>query len=600
MTGLSLTLVRGSGELSRIWKDLLIDQHPCGDAPLVGAQVRYLIGSDHGWLGAIGFSSASFVLKARDEWIGWTASAREQNRDRVINLSRVLIRQEVRCKNLASKVLSMCLKEVQKDWTEIYRIEPLLVETFVDRSYYNGRSLAAANWERIGESSGRGRMGEAGSKSIKDIWVYPLHRRTRALLQDQEVPPVQPRSITESLGQEEWVEQELESLQLGDKRLNKRAQLILQRRDQRPQASFYGSFADWKEAKSGYNFIANPKAPISMESLLEAHEQASLQRMAAEPVVLLAQDTTTLNYSGLKTTTGLGTIGDKRSPARGLLLHTTLAYRPDGIPLGIAKAHCWARPKDYTTRDRNAKSIGEKESWRWVESLQTCAAAARRMPAVTLVNIADREGDLYELYDAVHQGSDNVHVLVRAKHNRNLESHEKLWARLMEQPVAGLRTFAVPRKREQPARNTLLSIQYCEVIIEPPKVGSKKSWKPLRLWAVLVREPNPPEGVAPIEWMLLTDMPIANEEQAWEKVEWYRVRWGIEEFHRCLKSGCEVEAREFKTAEHLKRSLALDMILAWRILACVKLGRVLPQLPATVIYSEDELIVLNLTSKKNS
>ena len=107
-----------------------------------------------------------------------------------------------------------------------------------------------------------------------------------------------------------------------------------------------------------------------------------------------------------------------------------------------------------------------------------------------------------------------------------------------------------------------------------------------------VCEPNPPPGVEPIDWMLLTDLPVQTWAQAWEKVQWYCRRWGIEEWHRALKTGCGAEHREFKTAEHLQRVLAFDLIIAWRVLLCVKLGRVLPQLPARVLYSSDELQVL--------
>ena len=99
--------------------------------------------------------------------------------------------------------------------------------------------------------------------------------------------------------------------------------------------------------------------------------------------------------------------------------------------------------------------------------------------------------------------------------------------------------------------------------------------------------------------MLLTDLPIQNAEEAWEKVEWYKIRWGIEEWHRVLKSGCAIEQREFKTAEQLKRVLTFDLIMAWRILALIKLGRIVPNVPANLLYTDDELKVLTAAVKKN-
>ncbi len=145
-----------------------------------------------------------------------------------------------------------------------------------------------------------------------------------------------------------------------------------------------------------------------------------------------------------------------------------------------------------------------------------------------------------------------------------------------------------------------MEIRWSAIRIESPKTGSKKGWPPLSLWAVWAHEPNPPQGVAPIDWMLLTDLPVRTAGAALEKVQWYRVRWGIEEWHRVLKSGCNVEGREFKTAEHLQRVLAFDLIVAWRVLACLKLGRAMPQLPASVIYTQAELTVLSAALKKRT
>ncbi len=161
-----------------------------------------------------------------------------------------------------------------------------------------------------------------------------------------------------------------------------------------------------------------------------------------------------------------------------------------------------------------------------------------------------------------------------------------------------VRTIELPRRRGQSARCATVQIRWSPITIQAPQVGCKKGWPALHLWAVWVHEPHPPEGVEALDWMLLTDLPVRTATEAWEKVAWYRVRWGIEEWHRTLKTGCNAQGREFKTAEHLQRVLAFDLIVAWRILACLKLGRTLPQLPARVIYTEDELAVLWAALKK--
>lgn len=598
---LRLHLVSGPEDPQHeLWNDLIIAQHPCGDAPLVGAQLRYLIGSEHGWLGALGFGPAAFALASRDQWIGWSTAARLGRLGEVVGLSRLLIRQELRCANLTTQVLGLALARLPEDWQARYGVRPLLIETFVDRSRLTGRSLSAANWRRVGLSTGRGRLGPAQAvKSPKDIWVFALDPQARSKLQAEVATPLAPLPLELSMAQPDWCAHELAGLDLGDRRRNARGIQILAARWNQPQASFYGSFTDWTPAKAAYGLIEQASSDISLERLLQPHFAATQARMAAETVVLLPEDTTGLNYSGLRQTTGLGPLGEDKG--RGLWLHSLLAFRPDGLPLGLLDAQCWARPPLAASgRGRNAKSLDEKESFRWVEAFQRGAVAARRMPQTQLVVITDREGDLYELHDAAQIGPANLHVLIRAQHDRQLDGHQKLWAFMASQPVGQSRPLELPRRRGQAARTAQVEVRWASVTIQAPAVGCKKSWPPLRLQAVWVHEPHPPEGVEPIDWMLLTDLPITTAEQAWEKVQWYRRRWGIEEWHRALKNGCGAEQREFETAEHLKRVLAFDLIVAWRVLACVKLGRVLPQLPATVLYTLEELEVLLAAVKKTS
>ncbi len=596
--GLHLKLLSGHEDLLHgLWNDLMIQQHPCGDAPLVGAQLRYLIGSEHGWLGALGFGPAAFTLACRDQWIGWSTAARLGHLREVVGLSRLLIRKEVRCTNLVSKVLSLVLQRLPQDWQERYGIRPLLVESYVDRAHFTGLCFSAANWLRVGSSNGRGRLGpKAPLKSLKDVWVFPLHRGARQKLQAHVAPPLRPQPLEQSLQQQDWCAYEMAGLDLGDQRRCQRAVKILRARWQQPQASFYGSFAGWTPAKGAYGLIEHPSQEISLQSLLQPHIQATQARMAAEPLVLLPQDTTGLNYSGLRQTTGLGPLGEEIG--QGLWLHSLLAFRADGVPLGVLEAQCWARSAQTVGPGRNAKSIEQKESLRWIEAFRSAAVASRRMPQTQLVVITDREGDLYELHEAAQIGPSNLHLLVRAQHDRQLDCHRKLWAFMESQPVGQAGKLTVPRRRGHAARTAMVQVRWAQVTIKAPAVGRKKSWPPLTLWAIWVQEPEPAAGTEPIDWMLLSDLPIHTAEEAWEKVQWYCRRWGIEEWHRALKNGCGVEQREFKSAEHLRRVLAFDLIVAWRVLACVKLGRALPQLPASVLYSPEELAVLLAALKK--
>ena len=587
-----------------IWNRLISRQHPLKGAPLVGAQLRYLIlAGENDIIGAIGFGPPAFYLCCRDCWIGWDAQTMAQNRALVIGLSRFLIRPGVGCPNLASRCYGLVLRQVAEDWFERYGLKPVLVETYVDRSTHTGISLAAANWLRIGQSQGRGRCSAAKTdrpQSVKEVWVWQWDRKARARLQQRSLPVVTPRSVF-SFGQKsDWVEEELDGLDLGHRKLNRRFGSMLRERYAHPDRSFFASFGEKAGGKAAYAFIENPRAELQFSNLQQPHWQNTRRRMAAESVVLLAQDTSALSYNSLQHTTGLGPIGDVRHPGRGLLLHTVQAFRLDGIPLGAAWAHLWARDAVSDTAHRNAQSIDQKESVRWVDGFQKAAEIARQMPRTVLLCCGDRESDLIDMYDRSTVAPANLFYLVRAQHDRVLDSGEKLWNHLAAQPPGGTMTVKIPRTRNRPARIATLQVRWGKIQIRPPRVGCKNSWGLLELWVLQALEIGCPAGVEPIEWTLLTNWKIDSLKSACRLVRWYAVRWGIECWHQVLKDVCKVETRQMKSAEALGRALGLDMIVAWRVLLLCRLGKAHPHLPASVLYSPEELRILEVYKKKAS
>jgi len=583
----------------RLWNRLIRRLHPLQGAPLVGTQLRYLIWAGSEVVGAFGFGPPSFYLACRDCWIGWDGPAREQNRHRVIGLSRFLIRPELHCANLASRCYRLVLQQVREDWRERYGVRPELVETFVDRSTYTGKSLAAANWRRIGQSLGRGRTTaskKARPKSAKDVWVWQWSDQARAELQARSLPAVVPRSIF-CHSQQQWVAEELDGLDLGHVKLEGRFARMLQARWAHPDWSFYTSFGGGAGGKAAYAFLENPRAELQFPNLLAPHHHHTRRRMAAETVVLLAQDTTPLSYNRLVQTQGLGPIGDARHPGRGLLLHTLQAFRLDGIPLGCAWAQLWARPALSDTAQRNQQSIDQKESGRWVEAFQSAAGIAAQMPQTTILVSGDREADIMDLYDRSTVAPANLYFLIRAQHDRVLASGEKLWDHLSQQPGGGTMVVDIPRNRNRPARTATLELRWAQIQIQPPRVGGKNSWGQQPVWTLMASESHPPKGVEPIEWVLLTNWKIASLKTARRLVRWYGLRWGIECWHQVLKDVCRVERRQMKSAPALARSLALDMIVAWRVLLLCRLGKAHPHLPASLLYAPEELAILEVLKK---
>ena len=173
-----------------LWNELMAREHPRGAAGHVGAQLRYLVVSAHGILGAVGFAASALTLQARDAWIGWDAAQRGRQLHRVLALSRFLIRPSVQCHHRASRVLSLALRRLPADFEARYGYRPVLVETFVDEARQAGTCFRAANWIRVGQTAGRGRAAPAGHRvPIKAIYLYPLVRDWRAQLDGCPPPP---------------------------------------------------------------------------------------------------------------------------------------------------------------------------------------------------------------------------------------------------------------------------------------------------------------------------------------------------------------------------------------------------------------------------
>lgn len=599
MSGLRLRLIVDEADPShRIWNRLIVREHPLGDRPLVGAQLRYVIECDQGVVGAFGFGPAAYHLECRDRWIGWSAEVRQHNLGRVIGLARFLLRPGLRVPNLASRCYGLVLRQVGADWQQRYGIRPVLVETYVDRVRHQGRSLAAANWRRIGQSKGRGRDDRRRQygQSLKDVWVYELNAKARLHLQESAWERLAPRSVFAPALTGDWAREEMAGAQLGDQRLNEGIAALLQARWKRPQSSFYRSFDSGAQAKAAYRLVENPRGQIRLSSLLAPHALQSARRMAAERVVLLAQDTTALSYNSLAQTQGLGTLGEEHS--RGLFLHSLQAFRLDGILLGTAWTETWARPAQSDTAQRNEQSLDEKESGRWIRALQAASQRARQMPQTQLILCSDRESDIYELYDQKQAAPQNVHLLVRGQHNRSLNDGSSLLESLRRQPLGGTMQVKVPRREGRPERQATLELRWTEVELKPPAVALKKSWPPLKIYVMLAQEVGAAAGVKPIQWLLLSTWPVSTLKMARRLVRWYALRWGIECWHKVLKVVCGVERRQMKSAQALERALALDMIIASRVLLLSRLGKEHPELPAEVAYSPQELAVLEVKKKE--
>ncbi len=376
----------------------------------------------------------------------------------------------------------------------------------------------------------------------------------------------------------DWAHEELAHARLPDQRLVQRLITLATDFAQQPTASIPHACGSWSKTKAAYRFFDNEV--VDPQAILQGHVQATLSRVRTHRIVLCAQDTTALNYSTHPQTQGLGPIGNNRDKTLGLLLHSTLALTPTGQPLGLLHAQAWARSRRHfgrSSHQRNRTPRAQKESQKWMDSFTACQVLAADCPQTTLVNVADREGDLYDLFQqALAPGAGpTVHLLVRAQHDRQVAHPQKsLWDFLAAQRVSARLQIKVPRQDGQPARLATLAIRFAPVTLRPPCL--KEDQPPLTLWAVEAREVRPPRGVRRICWRLLTTLPVGTVEAAVEKVRWYARRWQIEVIHKVLKSGCQVEQRQLETVARLQRVVMVDLIVAWRVLGLCKAARQTP------------------------
>jgi len=392
-----------------------------------------------------------------------------------------------------------------------------------------------------------------------------------------ESPRVLPAFKTVPTQPADWVIQEFAQAVLPDRRHRRRLQRIATAFAQKPTAPIPQACGSLAEVKATYRFVENDAIIPAM--IRAPHHQATVERVKAHPLILAVQDTTVLNYTPHPCTQGLGPICHTRRNI-GLLLHSTLALTPAGQPLGFLHNAVRARDRHARVSSRERRPLAEKESYKWVESLTACQAVAPLCPDTMLVNITDREGDLYELFVQALRAPEasRVKLLVRARHDRKLaEGSATLWEQVAHQRVAATLQVKVGRHGDHPSRLAGLSLRFCAVQLQAPK--RKAEQPPLRLWAIQAQEVHPPQGATPILWRLLTTLPVTSAAEAIERVRWYAQRWQIEVIHKVLKSGCKVEQRQLETAQRLERALSIDLVVAWRILALCKAARELPDDP---------------------
>jgi hypothetical protein len=389
------------------------------------------------------------------------------------------------------------------------------------------------------------------------------------------------------------ISDELDGVQFGDKRLDERSRKLITSLAINPQLSVNASCHGWNETHAAYAFLDNTK--VLPEKILSPHRTATQRRMLAHPVVLMPQDTTELDYT---THAPKDAKCLNRKVRFGLYEHVQLAVTPARLNLGVVWTHSFARSPESLglSQDRSTLAIEDKESYRWLQGYRIACEIQAECPETQVVSIADREGDIYDLYvehrDHIGPRAD---FLIRARLPRSTMDRDdtvgpnaycKVLNELRKSPLLGTRTIELPATPKRKARQAHLEIRARTLTVKPPH--ARGHLKPVIMNVVLVEEVGGPGDGTDVSWQLITSLPIDTVEQVLLVIDYYRSRWAIEEYFKTLKTGCRVESLQLETMARVKNALAFYEIIAWRIMYITFLSRTDPDIPCDEVFSPNE------------
>lgn len=414
-----------------------------------------------------------------------------------------------------------------------------------------------------------------------------------------------------------WMKSEFSNSNFGDLRLDKRYFDIIEELSKKSESNVSSAFESWKEIKACYRFIENKK--VTIDKILSPHTNKTIERIKKNPIVLLLQDTTYIDYSERHKTKNLDLIGKSKLASqanKGLMLHTAFAVTPDGLPLGILNQSFIERKSFHGPEQRQIRywnnPIEDKESHRWVSVIDDTHQI--NIKESLIVHIADREGDIYELYRDCVDLSEKF--IIRAKSNRSINKKkrreapkDKLFDFMEESKAQGKFAIKLQSNGKKKYRTARLSLIYKKITIPPPPNKTKNkdgvNLPMVEMYAIMAIERNPPKNVDALNWLLLTNFPINDNDSALEKIKWYSQRWNIEIFHKILKSGCSIENAQFRNATKLKKYIVLKSIVAWRLFWLTRNFEENGDKSYETVITKDEMIVLQkkfekLDTKKTS
>lgn len=399
---------------------------------------------------------------------------------------------------------------------------------------------------------------------------------------------------------ESWAEQQFGSCQLGDQRRTKRMVKLASQAAAKPDASTPKQTERWADCKAAYRLFNQEE--VTFQAVIAPH--CARSRAVGPGTWLVINDTTELHFGYNRDLPGTGRVG---SYGQGFYLHSAMIVAAGSHDLvGLAAQDLYQRPLKKVKRVSSAKRKKlPRETDVWGRVIDR---AGPPPPGARFIHVCDRGADNFDVYCHLLQRPADW-VIRAAQLKRLVRSPQgdewRLGELVSAQPLAGTYELQVRASRGQPARLAKMEVRHVQVILPRPRSGVSRYVRDsgiteIKMWAVETREIQPPRGVKPLRWVLLTSEAVLDFEDAWRVLEWYEKRPLIEDYHKCIKTGCRVEFRQYRTGDRLAPVIGLLSVLAVRLLQLKMVARRQPEQAAAKVVPANWLAALPLLLKKRA
>ena len=395
-----------------------------------------------------------------------------------------------------------------------------------------------------------------------------------------------------------WIENEFKQINCNDTRLNRRFIKVAQSMMASPSDNIHQAMEDWTESKGAYRLFDNEN--LQREEIIFTHAQNTLYRANStekKEILLAIQDATTVNYTHHPKKKGLKNLHQQESYAnsmKGFHLHNVLLMTESGLPLGMLRQEVFQNEGSLVHHKQ--RPIEDKKSYHWLQGLQATAEIQER----TIIHICDREADIYEFFMEAEKL--NQYYIIRASKDRRLATGPETLRTVMNaEHVSGEVEITVPGNGKRKERKAILKIRYKQVKLKAPQralAAQREPLKDLEVYVIFALECNPPGDYEALDWVLLSNYPVASFEESLQCLKRYRFRWNIEEYHKILKSGCNIEECQLQTFERVNKFIALMSVIAFRLFFMTLVNRVCPDDSCVVILKKHEWEALCLSTTK--